>query len=167
MTTPPGGAPNVAAWVSIRPEVQPVPGSVPLCRARRTRLPVPSRKTLAGLFVMVSISPVPKLLPGPVSYFQAPASTPDPAAPLNSSLQVRVKPAGGAGAAAWAGAEPARVATATVPARRRGADSSARRRGRLGWTARNRLDMGSPKLGAGISEPRHRGGRHGTGTADP
>src|SRR3954463_3953979 len=147
MTTPPGGAPNVAAWVSIRPEVQLVPGSVPLCRARRTRLPVPSRKTLAALFVMVSISPVPKLLPGPVSYFQAAVSTPDPAAPLNSSLQVRVKPAGGAGAAAWAGAEPARVATATVPAMSSPADRTARRRGRLGVTSLNLLDMALPSGG--------------------
>src|SRR4051812_5316484 len=163
MTTPPGGAPNVAAWVSIRPEVQPVPGSVPLCRARRTRLPVPSRKTLAALFVMVSISPVPKLLPGPVSYFQAAVSTPDPAAPLNSSLQVRVKPAGGAGVAAWAGAEPASGATATVPVRRRVADSSARRRGRLGWTARNRLDMGSPTTGQGSASHDTVGAGTGTG----
>ena len=49
---------------------------------------------------MVSISPVPKLLPGPVSYCQLPVLTPVPAAPLKSSLQVSVKPAGGAGTAA-------------------------------------------------------------------
>src|SRR3982751_6847134 len=34
-TTAPAFAPNVAAWVAIRPEVQPVRGLVPACRARR------------------------------------------------------------------------------------------------------------------------------------
>src|SRR5690349_3755071 len=100
MTTPPGGAPNVAAFVSIRPDVQPEVGFVPECSARSAMCPAPSRNTLEVLFVMVSISPVPKLLPGPVSYFQVPVFTPVPDAPLNSSLQVRLKPAGGAGAAA-------------------------------------------------------------------
>src|SRR6185437_14906506 len=117
MTTPPGGAPNVAALVSIRPEVQPDAGSVPECSARRAMCPAPSRNTFAVLFVMVSISPVPKLLPGPVSYFQVPVFTPAPEAPLNSSLQVRVKPAGGAGAAAMAAAgAPAGAAAAAGPA---------------------------------------------------
>src|SRR5947209_10721525 len=37
ITTPPGGAPNVAACVSTRPEVQPEPGSVPECSALSTR----------------------------------------------------------------------------------------------------------------------------------
>ena len=73
-TTPPAGAPKVAAWVSIRPEVQPARGSVPECSACSTRCPSPSWKTLAVLLVIVSISPVPKLLPGPVSYFQVPVS---------------------------------------------------------------------------------------------
>src|SRR5690242_14671465 len=100
MTTPPAGAPNVAALVSIRPDVQPAVGLVPECSARSTRWPAPSWNTFEVLLVMVSISPVPKLLPGPVSYFQVPVFTPVPEAPLNSSLQVRVKPAGGAGAAA-------------------------------------------------------------------
>jgi hypothetical protein len=39
---------------------------------------------------------VPKLLlPGPGSYFQFARSAPEPAAPLTSSLQVRLKPGGG------------------------------------------------------------------------
>src|SRR5256885_2476369 len=98
ITTPPGGAPNVAACVSTRPEVQPDEGLVPECRARSTRCPLPSWKTLAVLLVIVSISPVPK--PVPVSYFQVPVLRPVPAAPLKSSLQVVVKPAGAAGTAA-------------------------------------------------------------------
>src|SRR4051812_41282896 len=103
----------------MRPEVQPERGSEPLCRARSTRWPDPSWKTLAVLFVIVSISPVPKVLPGPVSYFHTPVFTPVLAAALNSSLQVRVKPAGGAGTAAAASVlpdEPA-YATAVMPAR--------------------------------------------------
>ncbi len=51
---------------------------------------------------MVSISPVPKLLPGPVSYFHRPWSMPVPDAPLKSSLQVSVKPDGAGGTAASA-----------------------------------------------------------------
>ena len=66
ITTPPAGAPKVASCVSIRPDVQPVAGFVPLCSARMTRCPDPSWKTLAVLFVIVSISPVPKM-PVPVS----------------------------------------------------------------------------------------------------
>src|SRR4051794_31788154 len=64
---------------------------------------------------MVSISPVPKLLPGPVSYFQLPASTPLPDPPLKSSLQVRLKPLGGAGTAAGA-ASGTTAAVRVVPA---------------------------------------------------
>src|ERR1035437_9656935 len=45
---------------------------------------------------MVSISPVPKVLPAPVSYFHADVFTPVLAAPVKSSLHVSVKPAGGA-----------------------------------------------------------------------
>src|SRR3954462_493172 len=109
-TTPPGAAPKVAACVSIRPDVQPERGSVPECSALSARWPLPSWKTLLGLLVIVSISPVPKVLPGPVSYFQAPVSTPVPAAPVKSSLQVSEKPAGGAApaatAAAWGAAAP-------------------------------------------------------------
>ncbi len=49
---------------------------------------------------MVSISPVPKLLPGPVSYFHRLWSMPVPDAPLKSSLHVREKPDGAGGTAA-------------------------------------------------------------------
>src|SRR5439155_20964630 len=119
ITTPPGGAPKLDDWVSMRPEVHPVVGLEPLCSARITRCPPPSWKTFAVLLVIVSISPVPKLLPGPVSYFHVPVSSPVPAAPLKSSLQVRLKPAGGGGMAALAvpGTATAMTpATPTVPA---------------------------------------------------
>src|SRR6476659_873715 len=102
-TTPPAGAPKVAACVSMRPDVQPDVGLVPECSARSTRWLAPSWKTLAVLLVMVSISPVPKLLPGPVSYFHVPVLTPVPEAAEKSSLQVKVNPGGGAGTAASAG----------------------------------------------------------------
>jgi hypothetical protein len=48
-------------------------------------------------FVIVSISPVPKLEPGPVSYFQLAEDTGDPAAPEKLSLKTVVQPAGGPG----------------------------------------------------------------------
>src|SRR3982751_2873291 len=112
ITTPPAGAPKFDAWVSTRPDVQPEPGLVPECRARRTRCPAPSWNTLAVLLVIVSISPVPK--PVPVSYFHVPVFNPVPAAPLKSSLQVRLNPAGGAGTAA--GATPAAWAAGSVVA---------------------------------------------------
>jgi hypothetical protein len=105
--------------VSIRPEVQPVAGLPPVWIALSTRWPLPSWKTLAVLLVIVSISPVPNVLPAPVSYFQF-ESMPVPEAPLKSSLQVVVKPAGGAGtvsgdtAAACAAA--GRTAAALPPA---------------------------------------------------
>src|ERR1700753_4017737 len=41
-TTPPAGAPNVAACVSTRPDVQPEVAFVPLCSAFSTRCPLPS-----------------------------------------------------------------------------------------------------------------------------
>ena len=44
-------------------------------------------------FVIVSISPVPKLAPGPVTYFHW-LSAPDPAAPLKPSLNVVDQPDG-------------------------------------------------------------------------
>src|SRR5579859_3753413 len=47
---------------------------------------------------MVSISPVPKLDPGPVSYCQLPPGG-LPAAPLKSSLKIVDQPRGGAGTA--------------------------------------------------------------------
>ncbi|CAM5656684.1 hypothetical protein KAURM247S_08240 [Kitasatospora aureofaciens] len=60
---PPAGAPATALGVRIRPEVQ----EPPLPRAVMSRWPLPSRWTLAVESVMVSISPVPKFEPGPVS----------------------------------------------------------------------------------------------------
>jgi hypothetical protein len=54
--------------------------------------------------VIVSISPVPKLEPGPVSYSHW-ESAPDPAAPVKSSLKTVDQPDGGAGTAAGATAE--------------------------------------------------------------
>ena len=41
-TTPPAAAPNVAACVSTRPDVQPEAGLEPLCSAVSTRCPLPS-----------------------------------------------------------------------------------------------------------------------------
>src|SRR5215472_1097327 len=46
---------------------------------------------------MVSISPVPKLDPGPVSYFQFADDTIEPAAPEKPSLNTVVQPEGGGG----------------------------------------------------------------------
>src|SRR5271155_1728810 len=46
---------------------------------------------------MVSISPVPKLDPGPVSYFQFAQFTGEPAAPAKLSLNTVVQPAGAPG----------------------------------------------------------------------
>ena len=68
-------------------------------------------------FVMVSISPVPKLEPGPVSYIQA-DDGPLPAAPLKSSLNTVDQPDGGPGTAvgAAAAANRAPVAEAMVAA---------------------------------------------------
>ena len=87
-------------------------------------------------FVIVSISPVPKLEPGPVSYFQLAALTPEPAAPAKLSLNTVEKPVGGAGTVvAAAGCDkttaanvepPNAAANAAAPAmnlRRRGIDS--------------------------------------------
>src|SRR3569833_1226280 len=140
-TTPPAGAPKVAACVSTRPEVQPAPGTEPSCSAMRTRCPAPSWLTLAVLSVIVSISPVPKLLPGPVSYFQVPVSRPDPLAPEKSSLQVVENPAGGAGTSAGlavpADAPVAVVTGALAPAARaRAPVPTLRRRAQEAWRAR-------------------------------
>ncbi len=74
-----------------------------------SRLPLPSRWTLLVEFVIVSISPVPKLEPGPVSYIHC-ESTPLPDAPLKSSLNTVDQPEGGPGTAA--GTAMARVAGA-------------------------------------------------------
>src|SRR5437016_3517643 len=51
--------------------------------------PCPSRCTLLVELVIVSISPVPKVAPGPVLYIQTDGSTPVPAGPLKSSDQTR------------------------------------------------------------------------------
>src|SRR5690348_3201221 len=51
---------------------------------------------------MLSISPVPNVLPAPTSYFQSVVLTPVPEAPVKSSLHVSVNPAGGAGTPAGA-----------------------------------------------------------------
>src|SRR5690242_19209314 len=54
------------------------------------------------LFVVLSISPVPYVLPAATSYFQSVVLRPVLAAPVKSSLHVRVKPDGGAGTPAGA-----------------------------------------------------------------
>jgi hypothetical protein len=87
----------LALVVWTRPEVQ----ELPLPRAVMSRLPLPSRWTLEVELVIVSISPVPKLAPAPVSYIHW-ESTPDPAEPLKSSLKTVDQPAGGPGTAATA-----------------------------------------------------------------
>src|ERR1700678_2424545 len=91
-SSPPAGAPTLADVVWTRPDVH----ELPLPRAVMSRSPLPSRWTLLVEFVMVSISPVPKLEPGPVSYIHW-ESTPDPAAPLKSSLNTVDQSAGGPG----------------------------------------------------------------------
>jgi hypothetical protein len=66
--------------------------------------------------VIVSISPVPKLEPGPVSYFQLAELTGDPAAPAKLSLNTVVQPAGGLGTVvAEAGCVINAAATSTPP----------------------------------------------------
>src|SRR5690348_18136856 len=79
-----------------------------------SRLPLPSRWTLLVELVIVSISPVPKLEPGPVSYIHwEPA--PEPAAPLKSSLKMVDQPDGGPGTAVGAArAEAAGSVTAAM-----------------------------------------------------
>src|SRR3984957_9072043 len=89
-SSPPAGAPTLADVVWIRPEVQ----EPPLFRAVMSRSPLPSRWTLLDEFVIVSISPVPKLDPGPVSYIQL-DDGPLPEAPLKSSLNTVDHPGGG------------------------------------------------------------------------
>src|SRR6266568_9210184 len=64
---------------------------------------------------MVSISPVPKLEPGPVSYIHW-ESAPEPAAPLKSSLNTVDQPDGGAGTALGAASVPRAVAVAGAAA---------------------------------------------------
>src|ERR1039458_916913 len=98
-SSPPAGAPTLADVVWMRPDVQllPEPSAVML------RSPLPSRWTLLVEFVMVSISPVPKFDPGPVSYCHC-ESTPEPPEPLTPSLNWGVPADGGPGTALGAGA---------------------------------------------------------------
>src|SRR5450759_5075881 len=93
-SSPPAGAPTLADVVWTRPDVQllPEPSAV------MSRSPLPSRWTLLVEFVIVSISPVPKLDPGPVSYCHC-ESMPEPEDPLKSSLNWVVQPDGGPGTA--------------------------------------------------------------------
>src|ERR1700761_1839000 len=89
---PPAGAPTLALVVWIRPEVQLLPDF----RAVMSRWPLPSRCTLLDELVDVSISPVPKFDPGPVSYIHWPPG-PLPEAPEKLSLKTVLHPDGGAG----------------------------------------------------------------------
>src|SRR5258707_10404674 len=104
---PPAGAPTLALVVWMRPDVHelPEPSAVML------RFPLPSRWTLLVEFVIVSISPVPKFEPGPVSYCHC-EPTPEPADPLKSSLNWVVQPAGGPGTAPGAARAEVREAAA-------------------------------------------------------
>ena len=99
-SSPPAGAPTLALVVWTRPEVH----ELPLPSAVMSRLPLPSWCTLLVELVIVSISPVPKLEPGPVSYIHW-ESMPDPAPPLKSSLKTVDQPDGGPGTAAGAATE--------------------------------------------------------------
>src|SRR5215469_17348473 len=94
-SSPPAGAPTFALVVWMRPEVH----ELPLPSAVMSRLPLPSRWTLLVELVIVSISPVPKLEPGPVSYIHC-ESMPEPEEPLKSSLKTVDQPDGGAGTSA-------------------------------------------------------------------
>src|SRR5579863_1116236 len=104
---PPAGAPTLALVVWTRPDVH----ELPLPMALMLRLPLPSWYTLLVELVIVSISPVPKLEPGPVSYIHC-ESTPDPDAPLKSSLKTVDHPEGGPGTVAGAATAAADVAAA-------------------------------------------------------
>ena len=108
-SSPPAGAPTLALVVWIRPDVQ----APPWFSAVMSRSPLPSRWTLLDEFVMVSISPVPKLEPGPVSYCQA-DDGPLPEEPLKSSLKTVDQPEGGPGTAAGAATAVSRTARAAA-----------------------------------------------------
>jgi hypothetical protein len=75
---------------------------------------------------MVSISPVPKLEPGPVSYSHW-ESTPEPEAPVKSSLKIVDQPEGAPGTVCGAAAAvaAAAVAAAAAPAGSAGAAEAA------------------------------------------
>src|SRR5271170_1394859 len=110
-SSPPAGAPTLALVVWMRPDVH----ELPLPSAVISRLPLPSRWTLLVEFVIVSISPVPKLEPGPVSYIHW-ESTPEPAVPLKSSLNTVDQPDGGPGTAAGAACAACAAGAATAEA---------------------------------------------------
>src|SRR6185312_3494307 len=167
-SSPPAGAPTFAVLVWIRPEVQ----LLPLPMAVMSRSPLPSRCTFEVEFVIVSISPVPKVEPAPVSYIQLDVLTPVPEVPAKSSLNTVVQPEGGAGTAAEAAvvlstvrpsparADAASIASAAPIERRRPSGAEvymALNKGALlallqvGWT-RARTGAGTPvirKAGAG------------------
>src|SRR6202041_3240776 len=107
-SSPPAGAPTLALVVWMRPDVH----ELPLPSAVISRLPLPSRWTLLVELVIVSISPVPKLEPGPVSYIHW-ESTPEPAAPLKSSLNTVDQPDGRPRTATAPVSAPGRKAAAT------------------------------------------------------
>src|ERR1700734_4294335 len=88
-SSPPAGAPTFAVVVWIRPDVH----ELPWPSAVMSRSPLPSRYTLLDELVMVSISPVPKLEPGPVSYIQFDGGA-LPKSTLKSSLNNVDHPAG-------------------------------------------------------------------------
>src|SRR5580698_10020939 len=110
-SSPPAGAPTLAEVVWMRPDVH----VVPLPSAVMSRSPLPSRWTLLVEFVMVSISPVPKLEPAPVSYIHC-ESMPEPEEPLKSSLKVVVQPDGAPGTVCGAALAVDRAAGAAGPA---------------------------------------------------
>src|SRR5580698_6503191 len=91
-SSPPADAPTLAEVVWIRPEVH----EVPLPSAVMSRSPLPSRWTLLVELVMVSISPVPKVEPAPVSYIHW-ESAPEPEEPVKSSLKIVDQPDGAPG----------------------------------------------------------------------
>src|SRR5277367_3820496 len=93
----------------MRPEVH----ELPLPRAVTSRSPLPSRCTLLVELVIVSISPVPKLEPAPVSYIHW-ESAPDPAVPLKSSLKTVDQPDGGPGTVAGSATAAAEAAAEMV-----------------------------------------------------
>src|SRR5580698_4333756 len=108
-SSPPADAPTLAEVVWIRPEVH----EVPLPSAVMSRSPLPSRWTLLVELVMVSISPVPKVEPAPVSYIHW-ESAPEPEEPVKSSLKIVDQPDGAPGTVCGAALAVDRAASAEV-----------------------------------------------------
>src|SRR5690242_10246346 len=118
----------------MRPEVQ----ELPLPSAVMSRFPLPSRCTLLVELVIVSISPVPKFEPGPVSYVHFEPLGALPEAPEKSSLKTVDHPDGGGGTVtAWAAgvSAPNRAIAprAAASARARQRRNIEARRGTTGW----------------------------------